>query len=261
MRIYMAALPALALVMAVPAAAEHPDLSGFWNLEYKQDTSGTNVLLKNLPPNTVVLEDTGVAEYPQGEYGGLKPKPNALAIAQKWKPTDEMTLSRVCAAPSVIYTEQGPFPFEIYQTPELIVFRYEYFDQVRLIFMDGRGHLPEDAPHSKVGDSIGHWEGDELVVDTTHLVEATLTNNGLEHSDQVHLVERYKLSADGKSLDALQWFEDPKMLDNNGARLIQWKKDPNGHVYPYDCDPTISVEYQHTGESVDDTGESGNAGQ
>ncbi len=79
-------------------------------------------MLAALPPNTVVLADTGIAEFPSGEYGGLKPKPEALAKAQAWKPTDEMTLARVCAAPSTIYTEQGPFPFEIFQTPQLIVF-------------------------------------------------------------------------------------------------------------------------------------------
>ena len=241
-------LPLAALALAAPACADdakaqYPDLSGFWNLDFgpaKPDEE----LISRLPPNTVILQDTGVKEFPQGDYGGLKPKPAALAKAKKWKPTDEMTLSRVCAAPSIIYTEQGPFPFEIYQTPQMIVFKYEYFDQVRLIFMDGRGHLPPGAPHSKVGDSIGHWEGDELVIDTTHLEPATLTNNGLDHSANVHLVERYKLSPDGNLLTATQWFEDPDVLDNNGARVIRWRKHPGQHVYPYDCDPSFVTEYQ-----------------
>jgi hypothetical protein len=115
--------------------------------------------------------------------------------------------------------------------------------------MDGRGHLPADAPHSKVGDSIGHWDGDELVIDTTHFSEATITNNGLDHSEKVHLVERYKLGADGKSLEATQWFEDPAVLDNNGARVIRWRKHAGQHVYPYDCDPSIAMEYQNLGNS------------
>jgi hypothetical protein len=247
MRLLRMALPVAALALAVPAAADgdakHPDLSGYWNLEFRPPKPDPELVAK-LPPNTVILNDTGVAEFPQGDYGGLKPKPEALAKAAKWKPTDEMKLSRVCAAPSIIYTEQGPFPFEIYQTPTLIVFKYEYFDQVRLIFMDGRGHLPPDAPHTKVGDSIGHWEGDELVIDTTHLESATLTNNGLEHSDNVHLVERYKLGPDGKTLEATQWFEDPEVLDNNGARVIDWRKHEGQHVFPYDCDPSLATEYQ-----------------
>lgn len=252
MRPFLAAAALASL--AVPAAAESPpDLSGFWNLNmtpgFNDPKQADPALIAKLPPGAVLLTDSGVAEYPKGEYGGLKLKPAAKAKADQWKPEDEMTLSRVCAAPSVIYTEQGPFPFEIVQTPTLIVIKYEYFDQVRLIYMDGRKHLPPDAPHSKTGDSIGHWEGDELVIDTTHFVAATITNNGLDHGENVHLVERYKLSPDGKSLMATQWFEDPDMLENKGARFIQWKKFPGQHVYPYDCDPTLATEYQHIEKS------------
>jgi hypothetical protein len=237
-RMIMAALIALA-----PAAhAAPPDLSGFWSSA--RDQTPDAPLLAKLPRNTVVLADTGAAEFPQGEYGGLKVKPAALAKAAKWKPEDEMTISRTCAAPSIVYSIQGPFPFEIYQTPQMIVFKYEYFDQVRLIFMDGRKHPPADAPHSKVGHSIGHWEGNELVIDTTHLAPATITNNGLDHSDKIHMVERYKLSADHKTLIASQWFEDEQVLDNAGARSIKWTAKPGSYVFPYDCDPSFALNYQ-----------------
>ena len=61
------------------------------------------------------------------------------------------------------------------------------------------------------------------------------------------MVERYKLSADGKRLVATQWFEDPEVLDNNGARFIQWAKQPGQYVYPYECDPSFALEYQAGG--------------
>jgi hypothetical protein len=234
---------ALALVVPAPAfAAPLPDLSGFWapSLKLKSDPS----LLAKLPPNTIILADTGVIEFPQGEFGGLLIKHEARAKAMKWKPEDEMTVSRTCAAPSIVYAMQGPFPFEIYQTPELIVFKYEYFDMVRLIFMDGRGHPRTDAPHSNIGHSVGRWEGGELVIDTTHLASATITNNGLDHSANIHLVERYKLSTDGKTLMATQWFEDPEVLDNNGARYMQWDAKTGEYVFPYNCDPSFAVNYQ-----------------
>lgn len=236
----------LLAMLASPALADPPDLSGFWTLSGGQPKAGDPALIAKLPPNTVVIADTGIAEFPSGEYGGLKPKPEALAKAKQWKPEDEMTLARVCAAPSLVYAIQGPFAFEIYQTKELIVFKYEYFDQVRIVFMDGRKHPPEDAPHSKVGHSVGHWDGNELVIDTTHFSPATITNNGLDHSDKIHTVERYKLSADGKTLMATQWFEDKETLDNNGARFIEWTKKPGEYVYPYDCDPSLAVQYQET---------------
>jgi hypothetical protein len=236
-----------ALLAAPLAAQDHPDLSGFWNLDFAAPPPEAQPLLAKLPPDTVVIADTGVVEFPEDEYGGLQIRPEALAKAGEWKPTDEMTLSRVCAAPSIVYSIQGPFPFELHQTDDLIVIEYEYFDQVRVIFMDGRQHPPADAPHSKMGHSTGYWDGDELVIDTTHIAPSTITNNGLDHSAAIHMVERYrKLDAD--TLIATQWFEDPEVLDNNGARLIQWRKHEGQFIYPYDCDPSFALEYQQTGE-------------
>jgi hypothetical protein len=235
--------------LATAAIAEperSPDFSGFWSLDREQHPFDPELVAK-LPADTVILDDTGFVEFPEGEYGGLQVRAEALAEAEKWTPEDEMTLQRVCAAPSVIYAIQGPFPFEIYQTPEMLAFKYEYFDQVRLIFMDGRPHPPADAPHSNVGHSVGHWEEDELVIETTHISPATITNNGLDHSHGVRMVERYKLSEDGTKLEATQWFEDPTVLENRGARYIQWTRQPGNYVFPYNCDPSFAAEYQQVG--------------
>jgi hypothetical protein len=251
MRIRTLALAVAAVLTSLPAVAApppnnvsagRPDLSGFW--ESSPDPTPDPGLMAKLPPDTVVLVDSGFREFPMGVFGGLNVKADALAVAMKWKPDDDMTVSRTCAAPSVIYLVQGPFPFEIYQTPELIVFKYEYFDMVRLIFMDGRPHPPAGAPHSKTGHSVGRWEGDELVVDTTHLSPATITNNGLDHSAKIHVVERYRLSEDGKILRATQWFEDPDVLHNHGARYMEWSAQPGEYVLPYDCDPAFAQEYK-----------------
>jgi len=225
----------------VRTRAGRPDLSGFWDLSRTQRPDAG--LVAKLPANTVLLEDTGATEFPPGEFGGLKVKPDALAAAHRWKPEDDMTVSRACQPPSIVYATQGPFPFEIHQGTDLIVFKYEYFDLVRIIFMDGRPHPPADAPHSKVGHSVGRWEGDELVVDTTHLSAATITNNGLSHSDRVHVVERFKLSPDGGTLMSTMWFEDPEVLENRGARYIEWTRKPGEYVYPYECDPSFGSKY------------------
>ena len=219
----------------------HPDLSGFWNLDEKIPDDAA--LMARLAPNTVELHDTGPIELPRGDYGGLKLKPGALAAAQKWDPREDLTIAKVCSPPSIVYAMQGPFPMEIYQGTELIVFKLEYYDMVRVIFMDGRGHPPKDAPHSKTGHSIGHWDGDVLVVDTDHLEAATITNNGLSHTEDVHVIERFRLSPDGKTLLSTQEFEDPAVLDNRGARFIAWRKRPGQYVDPYDCDPSFALNY------------------
>jgi hypothetical protein len=227
---------------AAAAAPGIPDISGFWNLAAKVPSD--KALVERLPPNTVILPDTGPSELPAGDFGGLKVKPQALAAALKWNPRDDMTISKACQPPSIIYAMQGPFPMEIDQGRDLIVMRLEYYDMVRIIYMDGRGHTPADAPHTKTGNSIGHWENGTLVVDTTHLEPSTITNNGLNHSDQVHVIERFRLSDDGTTLLATQEFEDPQVLDNRGARFIAWKRHPGEHIYPYDCDPSFALEYQ-----------------
>jgi len=246
MRPLVFAAAAVALLALPTAAFAETDLSGYWGPTFSPaDLKPDPALAAKLPPNTVILTDAGPAEFPRMEFGGLKLKPAALEHARTWKPEDDMTLQKVCVTPSIVYTIQGPFPFEVEQTRDAIVFRYEYYDQVRVIWMDGRKHPGPDWPHTKMGHSIGHWEGDELVVDTDHLAASTITNNGLDHSDQVHMIERYKLSPDGKQLMATEWFEDPAVLDNNGARFIRWRRQPGQHVQTYDCDPSFVLEYQN----------------
>lgn len=218
-----------------------PNLSGFWGAGHA--VPADPALVAKLPPGTVVLPDSGAPELPVGNFGGLKVKPAALAAAKRWKPEDEMTIDRVCLPPSIVYSMQGPFPMEIHQGTEMIVMRLEYYDLVRIIFMDGRSHPPASAPHTKVGHSTGRWEGSTLVVDTTHLSESTITNNGLNHSDNVHLIERFWLSADGKTLLMLQEFEDPDVLENRGARFVGWDRG-NDFIYPYECDPTFAGNYK-----------------
>lgn len=242
-----ALLASLALLATASPAAADADLSGFWSPTF-EPVEPAPAMIARLPADTALLADTGAPEFPRMEFGGLKLKPDALERAETWKPEDEMTLQRVCMPQSIVYAVQGPFPFAIDQTRDLIVFRYEYYDQIRLIFMDGRGHPPADAPHTKMGHSVGRWEGDELVIDTTHIAGGTVTNNGLDHSDKVHMVERYRLSPDGSALLATQWFEDPAVLDNNGARFIRWDKRAGEYVLPYECDPTFALEYNQVGQ-------------
>ena len=209
----MAALPLASLPLAgAVAATAPPDFSGFWMLERKQPETDP-VLAPKIAPDTVVVRDSGAAEFGIMEFGGLKLKPAALAAARAWDPKSEMTISNACKIPSILYALQGPFPIEIMQGSDIIVMRLEYFDLARTFFFNKRFALPPEGPRSKTGNSIAHWEGDVLVVSTTHLKSATITNNGLEHSDNVKVIERFRLADGGKRLIATQEFEDPEVLD------------------------------------------------
>jgi hypothetical protein len=237
------AICAAALTASAAGAASKPDLSGYWMLSAKVPRD--KALIDRLPPNTVILDDTGATEFPAGEYGGLKVKAPALEAAKKWNPRDDMSVRNACKPPSIVYAMQGPFPLEIFQGTEFIIIKLEYFDLIRIVFMDGRPHPPADFPHSKLGFSTGKWDGNTLVIETTHLEPATITNNGLSHSDKIRVIERFRLSEDGTTLLSTQEFEDPEVLDNRGARFIAFRKRPGEHVYPYDCDPSFALEYQN----------------
>src|SRR5262245_2069196 len=131
--------------------SNRPNLAGYWGPG--RALRAGEAVTTPVPPNTVVLSDAGPTEFAAGNFGGLKVKPAALAAAKKWKPQDDMTITRVCLPPSIVYSMQGPFPMEIHQATELIVMRLEYYDLVRIIFMDGRSHPSASAPHTKVGHS------------------------------------------------------------------------------------------------------------
>ena len=82
-----------------------------------------------------------------------------------------------------------PYPFQIFQSDKAIFFAYEYDGAVRNIFLKDPGPAPAD---SWMGQSVGHWEGDTLVIDVTGLDERTWFDRaGDYHSDALHVVERY----------------------------------------------------------------------
>jgi hypothetical protein len=222
------------------AEPQHPDFTGFYMLG--RTMVEDEELKAKVSPDAVVLQDTGAPEYGPGDFGGLKLTAKAQEVADAWKIEDDMTVSNTCRIPSIIYAMQGPFPIEVFQGRDLMVIRLEYFDMARVIFLDGRP-IPDDIPPTKVGYSSGRWEGDTLVVETRHLKESTITNNGLFHGEQARVLERFKLSPDGKTLLASQEFEDPEMLENKGVRFISWNRVEGDHVRAYDCDPAFAENY------------------
>jgi hypothetical protein len=254
-------LAAAALVGAVLAAppslaqdVERPDLSGYWLIPFtpipptREATPLEQQMIDELPQGTLLLADSGLREFPPGDYGGLAVKPEPAAAAANYDPDSQRAVGETCRPPSLAYAMQGPFPMEIFQGRDLIVIKMEYFDLVRVIFMNEREH-PADWYDSWTGHSYGWWEGDTLVVDTNHLRSATLFNNGLDHSDKLTTRERFRLSEDGRTLVVTQELEDPETFEGRAARLIPLERSDD-HVYPYDCDPTygVSIEQRDRGE-------------
>jgi hypothetical protein len=226
-----------ALAAFAASAAAQPNLEGFWAPKLEQARSG-QALVDELPESAVLINDTGAGELAAGDFDGLTLTPAAIAEVRNYDFADELKRENTCNAPSVAFFMQAPFPMEIYQGAELIVFKMEYYDLYRVVFLDGREHPPATAPHSRSGHSIGRWEGDTLVVDTTHISSGTFMNNGFNHSEALHMVERFRLSPDGATLWLTQVYEDPQVFSGLAARYMAWTRRPGEYVYPYDCDPS-----------------------
>jgi hypothetical protein len=97
-----------------------------------------------------------------------------------------------CLPPGVPRITLMARPFEIVQTPNRILFVYEGGAHVfRQVWVDGRAH-PKDPNPNWLGHSIGHWEGDALVVDSVGFNDRTwLDDAGHPHTEQLHVIEKY----------------------------------------------------------------------
>jgi len=121
----------------------------------------------------------------------------------------------------------GVGQMEVVQGPQSIAILYESapYSLYRIIYMDGRPH-PADLDTSYMGHSIGHWEGDALVVDVTGLSDETWLANRLKygniHSDKEHVIERWTRKGDELTYEAT--VEDPVMFTKpwvNTPRKVQ----------------------------------------
>ncbi|MEI9891668.1 MAG: DUF6152 family protein [Caulobacteraceae bacterium] len=98
-----------------------------------------------------------------------------------------------CLPPGMPGVMTQPYPIQILVTPGEVTIIQEAYMQVRHVHTDGRDHAA-DPDLTFNGDSIGHWEGDTLVVDTTGLAPQAVLQAGVTHSKNEHIVERYRLS-------------------------------------------------------------------
>jgi hypothetical protein len=184
-----------------PASLEHGgDLSGVW----------TNV---NLPGTADWAIYTFSAELPaltpwgQARFDAAKPQrgPRGVPVAQ----TDDLVYQ--CYPPGTPRIYLHPFPMEIIQLPDRVLMIFEYDHLVRQIYTDGREHRT-DLPESWMGDSIGHWEGKTLVVESTGFNDRTWIDRiAVPHSQDMRLIERIYVN-DKDQLQVDMRVEDPQAL-------------------------------------------------
>jgi hypothetical protein len=218
----LAALPLAAQTYRAPRGpGGKPDLNGIWqalneaNYDLEAHTARPAMTLRAGPygpvPAAPVLALGAVGAVPPGmgvvEGGEIPYKPEALA---KKKQNQQDWLNRdpeiKCYLPGVPRATYMPYPFQIVQSASAMTFVYEYAGAVRNIYLKDPGPAPAD---SWMGQSVGHWEGDTLVIDVKALNDQSwFDRSGNYHSDQLHVVERYTRTSP-VTMDYEATIEDP----------------------------------------------------
>ena len=146
------------------------------------------------------------------------------------------------------------WPISMIQLPTAIFMIQELMNSLRVVYLDGRSHTdPEIAVRSFNGESIGHWEGDALVVDTTNFVADhhwVHDRLGIPASDALHLVERIRMIDGGKKLEIEYTLTDPKMWEGDWKMVKHWNRVDDRDISEVECLPDLN-EHMPTVHSQD----------
>jgi len=149
----------------VPRMADgKPDFSGVYN---------------NTAPGSALPRDAPAA---------LKPGAEKFKVV---RPADDSGLYADCMPTGVPQAFAVPYQIQFVQSANSLAILHEYPGIFRTIPLDGAPHNPDLDP-TWMGDSIGHWEGDTLVIDTIGFNDKTELPGGFRHSEDLHVVERIR---------------------------------------------------------------------
>ncbi len=127
----------------------------------------------------------------------------------------------------------SPFIIKIVQKPELMVVLLEDLPGYRQIFVDGRAH-PGDPDPSWVGHSVGHWEGDVLVVDTVGYNDRGWMDS-YPRTEDLHIVERFTRSEYGRMMVEVT-IEDPTVFKKPWVQNVPLDLAPQEELFEYVCE-------------------------
>jgi len=212
MSVFMASVALVPVQAAEQTGTSNPpDLNGFWNNQY---TPNLAQALGHEPLYT--------------PYG-----------LERWKAVDtkeDPTGRCLPVGPSRAFT--APMPFQVVQAPKMITFLFEYQTIYRMVYMDGRPHPAEIMDYPEfMGHSVGHWEGDTLVIDTVGINERSwLDTAGHEHSAQLHLIERLQKVDDNH----VKWtvsYDDPIFFTQPWSITRTFTRGkPTDRIMAYSCE-------------------------
>ena len=224
-----------------PAASQARDLSGVW----MDNHSRPNTVLERWWIYKFSLEEPPMTASGEAQYKATKSSfgAHAFPLAETNDP-----IYRSCAPSGFPRIFLHPFPMQIVQTRGEVIMLFEWDSTRHQIFTDGRPHDATLGP-LWMGDSIGHWEGDTLVVDTLNFNDKSwLDRMGHPHSDALHVVERIRRVDHDHLVDDLT-IHDPKAYTKPWTSHLDFVLKPKwtlGEQFCEDQDSFQDIENRET---------------
>jgi hypothetical protein len=236
-RIAVAAV-AWAVVANHAAYAQGPDLSGVWQPRYHEDQP------ERIPGPEL------------RDYLGLPINDAARQFADSWDSSRIALPEEQCRVHVSPYILRGPLNLRIWyekhpQTQDVIAIKMysSTYEQTRTIWMDGRSHPGPNAPHTWMGFSSGRWDGDMLVVETTHIKQGWIRRNGVPMSDRARMTEY--IVKNGDMMTHAFVLIDPVYLAEPLVKSEEFFKAPRelpAGTWLWVCEPVVEIATQNEGD-------------
>jgi hypothetical protein len=215
-----------ALGGASTAAADAPDITGVWARTFARPGQSVDPRLTPPAPVEPALTPAYAADY------------NALREAERASDRAGEPLgatSTLCLPDGMPQMMFAIYPLEILQTKGQVTIIEEAYTQVRRIFLGKPQTAIDDTPPGYYGHSVGHWEGDVLVVDTVGIKEMVRGYKDVPHSDQMRITERIHLLAPDILQDVVT-ITDPKVLVKPWSFTFAYRRRPGYEMLEYVCE-------------------------
>lgn len=208
-----------------------PDFTGVWNPDWSVlfGENGRQPVEPQLTPEA------------QARFDAFQARQEAEGVDQ--------TAQVLCIPPGMPQIMRQPYPIEFLFSPDRVTIFAETYSQARRIYTDGR-ELPEDPDLLFNGTSVGHWEGDTLVVDTVGFSPLTNIAPGIEHSDQMKIHERIWLE-EPDILRIETTITDPEVLEEPLVQQLAYRRQPDWEIREYVCAENNRLVAGENGANID----------
>lgn len=203
-----------------------PDLSGIWDADFHGPEGLRLNTWDSSDPYAKHPEQAPMTPWAAEKFKNARPPFGAL---QTFDNTND-PVQRFCDPPGIPRIYMYPWELRFIQTPKIVFILYEYTKVWRAVYMD-RDH-PQDPDSSWMGDAVGKYEGDALVIDTVGFNDKTwLDQTGHPHSDALHVIERFR-RLDHDRLELTVTIDDPKAYTKkfSNTKIFKYTDAPMGET-------------------------------